>query len=189
MPHQRKLIRDHAVSMLMGQTAAGSKVFANRVRPLISNGWLDRLPAIVIYTLDESSEIFNAAPHEYMRTVQLMVEIQARAEENLDDVLDAIADDVERILLRDDTLGGTVNDLRYAQTRMALREDGENLIGACLIQFDAEYLDVRPDGSDEVPGFNATLPDLNTVTTQYSLNNQQDDPDDRAETRIEGLNP
>lgn len=184
MPHQRKLIRDHAVSMLMGQTAAGSKVFANRVRPLISNGWLDRLPAIVIYTLDESSEIFNAAPREYMRTVQLMVEIQARAEESLDDVLDAIADDVERILLRDDTLGGTVNDLRYAQTRMALREDGENLIGACLIQFDAEYLDERPD--DE---FNATLDDLNTVTTQYSLNNQQDDPDDRAETRIEGLNP
>lgn len=181
MAHQRKLIRAAAVAKLTGQTDAGSRVFANRVKPFICNGWMTNLPAIVIYTMDESADIFNQAPREYERTVQLMIEIQAAADESLDDVLDDIADDVERILLRDDTLSETVNDLKLVRTRMALREEGETLIGACIIQFDAEYLDRRPD--DE---FNATLDDLDTVSTAYSLNNEQA-PADRANTLIEGL--
>lgn len=184
MPHQRKVIRDYVVSRLLNNTAAGVNVYANRVQPLISNGWMNQLPAIIVYTMDETGDIFNAAPREYERTVQLMVEIQGSAASDLDDALDAIADDVERILLRDDTLGGTVNDLRYAQTRMALRKEGETHIGACIIQFDAEYMDRRPDDA-----FNETLPDLNSIETQYSLSNQQDDPADRAKTLIEDLNP
>lgn len=182
MAHARKLIRAAAVAKLIGQTSAGSKVYPNRIRPFVSNGWTSQLPAIVVYTLDEQAEIFNAAPREYLRTVQLVVEIQASADDSLDDVLDGIAESVELILLRDDTLSGTVNDLQLVRSRMALREEGETLIGACMIQFDAEYLDRRPDDA-----FNATLEDLATVTTQFSLNNQQPDPRDRAETRNEGL--
>lgn len=182
MAHQRKLIRDAAKAKLLGQTAAGARVYANRVRPLMSNGWTSELPAIVIYTMDESSEIVTAAPREYMRTVQLMVEIQASADDSLDDVLDNIADQVELILLRDDTLGETVNDLLLSRTRMALKEEGETLIGACVIQFDAQYIDARPDDD-----FNDTLPDLVEVQAQYSLSNEQANPADRAKTIIEGL--
>ncbi len=182
MAHQRKLIRAAAVAKLTGQTAVGSKVYANRIKPFVSNGWASQLPAIVVYTLDEQAEIYNAAPREYLRTVQLVVEIQASADEALDDVLDDIAAQVELILLRDDTLSGTVNDLQLARSRMALKDEGETLIGACMLQFDAQYLDRRPDD-----GFNATLDDLATVATEYSLSNQQNDPDDRAKTLIEGL--
>lgn len=182
MAHQRETIRKQVVQVLTGQTAAGARVFANRVKPLASNGWTSQLPAIVVYTLDEQAEILNAAPREYLRTVQVMVEIQAAADDALDDVLDDIADAVELLLLRDDTLGDTVNDLQMVRTRMALKEQGETLIGACMIQFDAEYLDRRPDD-----GFNATLPDLSTLSTEYSLNNAQADPADRAKTLIEDL--
>jgi hypothetical protein len=180
MAHQRKLIRDAAVGKLLAQTDAGSKVYANRIKPFTSNGWTSELPAIVVYTMDEQAEIFNAAPREYLRTVQLVVEIQAAADESLDDVLDNIADQVERAMLRDDTLAGTVNNLLLVRSRMALRDEGETLIGACIVQFDAQYLDRRPDDL-----FNATLPELTTVDTQYSLNNAQPDPADRARTLIE----
>lgn len=182
MAHQRKVIRDAAKAKLLGQTTAGARVYTNRVRPLMSNGWTSELPAIIIYTMDETSDVWNAAPREYMRTVQLMVEIQAAADDSLDDVLDNIADQVELILLRDDTLSETVNDLRMSRTRMALRDEGETLIGACVIQFDAQYLDMRPDEE-----FNATLLDLVEVHTDYSLTGEQDDPADRAKTIIEGL--
>ena len=182
MAHQRDTIRKQVVQVLTGQTTAGDRVYANRVKPFISNGWTSQLPAIVVYTLDEQAEIFNAAPREYLRTVQVVVEIQAAADDALDDVLDDIADRVELLLLRDDTLGGTVNDLQMVRTRMALKDEGETLIGACMIQFDAEYLDRRPDDA-----FNATLSDMITVSTEYSLSNQQNDPADRAKTLIEGL--
>ena len=184
MAHARKLIRAAAVAKLLNQTNAGAKVYPNRVKPFTSNGWTSQLPAIVVYTLDEQADIYNAAPREYVRNVQLIVEIQASADESLDDVLDDIAEQVERLILRDDTLSGTVNDLLLVRSRMALRDEGETLIGACMIQFDAQYMDRRPDDQ-----FNATLPDLNEVETQYSLSNAQPDPADRAKTLIEDLNP
>ncbi|MFB8829060.1 hypothetical protein ACE0DR_06030 [Azotobacter sp. CWF10] len=74
-------------------------------------------------------------------------------------MLDEIARQVELILLRDDTLGGTASDLRYSQTQMVLSEQGKTVIGACRIIFDADYLDEQPG-----PDFNETLDDLATVT-------------------------
>lgn len=184
MSHPRTAIRKQAVAQLLGLTSAGSSVYASRVAPLISNGWQNELPAICVYTMDEGGEIFNAAPREYLRNVQLVVEIHANADEALDDVLDVIARQVENLLLQDDTLGDTVNDLRYAQTRMVIRDEGEDLIGGCRIVFNAEYLDRHPDDN-----FNDSLPNFNTLNTEYSLANAQPNPADRAKTIIEDLNP
>ncbi|SDI55512.1 hypothetical protein [Pseudomonas abietaniphila] len=184
MAHPRELIRKQAVAQLLGRTSAGASVFASRVAPLITNGWQDELPAIIVYTMDESGVIFNSAPREYLRTVQLVVEIHASADAALDDTLDAICRQVENLLLQDDTLGDTVNDLRYAQTRMVIRDEGDELLGGCRIVFNAEYLDRHPDDN-----FNDSLPNFNTLNTEYSLGNAQPDPADRAKTIIEDLNP
>lgn len=184
MAHPRTAIRQQAVGQLLGRTLAGSSVYASRVAPLISNGWQSELPAICVYTMDESGEVFNAAPREYLRTVQLVVEIHANADQALDDVLDQMARQVENLLLQDDTLGDTVNDLRYAQTRMVIRDEGEDLIGGCRIVFNAEYLDRHPDDN-----FNDSLPNFKTLNTEYSLGDAQPDPADRAKTIIEDLNP
>lgn len=181
--HPRTAIRKKAVELLMGNTGVGASVYVSRVAPFIVNDWDNQLPAISVYTMDEAGEIHNAAPREYRRTVQLAVEIQGEADEALDDVLDEIARQVELILLRDDTLDGTASDLRYSQTQMVLREQGKTVIGACRIIFDADYLDEQPG-----PDFNETLDDLATVHTDYSLAGEQDDPADRANTHLTGLN-
>ncbi|MCQ9423372.1 hypothetical protein NRB16_07525 [Pseudomonas sp. LJDD11] len=184
MTHPREIIRKQVVAQLVGQTSVGANVFASRVAPLITNGWQNELPAIIVYTLDEQGELLHTAPREYLRTVQLVVEIHASAVDALDDTLDSLARQVENLLLVDDTLGGTVNDLRYASTKMILRDDGDELLGGCRIIFNAEYLDRHPDDR-----FNASLPDFNTLATDYSLNNQQADAADRATTLIKDLNP
>lgn len=184
MAHPRELIRKQAVAVLMGTTNAGSSVYASRVAPLISNGWQSELPAIIVYTMDDAGEIFNQAPREYRRRVELVVEIHAEGNEALDDTLDTLARQVENLLLRDDTLGDTVNDLKYVRSRMVLLDQSEHLTGACRLIFEAEYLDRHPDDD-----FNDSLPNFNTLKTEYSLGNAQPDPADRAKTIIEDLNP
>ena len=184
MAHPRELIRKQAVAVLMGATNAAASVYASRVAPLISNGWQSELPAIIVYTMDESGEIFNQAPREYRRRVELVVEIHAEGNEALDDTLDTLARQVENLLLRDDTLGDTVNDLKYVRSRMVLLDQSEHLTGACRLIFEAEYLDRHPDDD-----FNDSLPNFKTLNTEYSLGNAQPDPADRAKTIIEDLNP
>ncbi len=184
MAHPREHIRKQAVAVLMGATNAGASVYASRVAPLISNGWQSELPAIIVYTMDETGEIFNQSPREYWRRVELVVEIHAEGNEALDDTLDTLARQVERLLLMDDTLGDTVNDLQYVRSRMVLLDQSEHLTGACRLIFEAEYFDRHPDDL-----FNQSLPDLNTVATEYSLGNAQPDSADRAKTIIEDLNP
>lgn len=184
MAHPRELIRKQAVAVLLGATNAGASVYASRVAPLISNGWQSELPAIIVYTMDEAGEIFNQAPREYLRKVELVVEIHAEGTGALDDTLDTLARQVERLLLMDDTLGDTVNDLQYLRSRMVLLDQSEHLTGACRLIFEASYLDRHPDDL-----FNETLPDFNTLGTEYSLDNAQPNPPDRAKTIIEDLNP
>lgn len=184
MSHPRTAIRNKVVELLLGQTIAGASVYASRVKPFLSNGWQNELPAIVVYTMDENGEIHNAAPREYLRTVEVVVEVHANADEALDDVLDAVSRQVERQLLADDSLGGIVNDFTYSRTKMVIRDEGQDLIGGCRIIFDAEYLDRHPDDS-----FNDSLPNFNALHTEFSLGNSQPDPADRAQTNIEDLNP
>lgn len=184
MAHPRELIRKKVVQYLRGTTNAGASVYASRVAPLISNSWQDELPAICVYTMDDNGEIFNAAPREYLRTVEVVVEIHAKATSDLDDDLDTIARQVEKLLLQDDTLDGLCNDFTYSRTKMVIRDDGEELLGGCRMIFDAEYLDRHPDDL-----FNESLPSLNIIDTTYNLNNGQPDTADRAKTIIEDFNP
>ena len=184
MAHPRELIRKQAVAVLLGATDAGASVYASRVRPFISNTWQSDLPAICVFTMDESGEIFNQAPREYRRRVELVVEIHAEGNDALDDTLDTLARQVERLLLMDDTLGGTANDLQYVRSRMVLLDQSEQLTGACRLIFEAEYFDRHPDDN-----FNESLPNFKTLNTEYSLGNAQPDPADRAKTIIEDLNP
>lgn len=184
MAHPRQLIRKQAVAVLLGRTLAGASVFPSRVAPYLSNGWQNELPAIAVYTMDENGEIFNASPREYRRTVELVIEIIVTEDADLDDTLDTIAREVEQLLLVDDTLGGTCNNLTYARTRMVIKEEGDKQFGGCRVIFDAEYQDRHPDDF-----FNDSLHDFNQLQTDYSLSNAQADPADRARTNIEDLNP
>lgn len=171
--HPRTLIRKAAAQILTGATDAGPSVFTNRVEPFINDRWQQELPAINVFTMDEQSEVFNESPLEYRRVVQLVIEIQAAANALLDDVLDTIARQAEIALSIDDSLNGTTERLEYSDTRMVLREEGEELIGACRITFDANYIDALPPEGEPV------LDDFLRARVDYNLAGEQD-PDDQA---------
>lgn len=193
MTHPRKVIREAAALMLVNKGEWLDRVFTNRMRPLSARpsprSDRSQLPALIIYTRNEKAEIFNVAPREYKCTVDVIIEIVADATDGVDDLLDSMAETVERILGRDDTIAGTADDCVYTGTDMTIIDDKvERAIGAVAMTFQATYYRNAPDGIDAPDGgYNATLPDMTSVHVDYSLDNEQDDPRDRAQTHIEGL--
>lgn len=186
--HPRQIIRDKAVAILRAYFEPTIKVYSTRVSPYQLKEWGDELPGISVYTLQDVGQVANAAPRRYERHLELAVEVvvagKARAAELVDANLDNLCRIIEILMLNDDTLGKTCNDLRYASTTMDFGDKGDPNVGAARITFDAEYLDTHPTAEQA-----ADLPDLKRVWVDYSLENQQPDPRDQAHSHIEGLSP
>jgi hypothetical protein len=185
--HPRNKIRDAAVALLRSYFEPDIKVYSTRVSPYQHKEWNTELPAIAVYTLKDVGKVTDAAPRTYERHCELAVEILTEGKARLE-VIDASLDNlcraVEILMLADDTLGGTVNDLLYANTVMDFGDVGDPNVGAARIVFDAEYLDTQPNEAQA-----DALPDLKRVWVDYSLENKQPDPLDQAHSHIEGLSP
>jgi len=146
---QRKIIREKIRDLLLDKTTCGTKVFENRM----DQWWPENLPAISIYTRNETAEIWNVAPRKYKRRLSLSIEIVAKASGNVDDSLDLICDEVEAVMHGDDTLGGTCDDVVYQSTSISIVEDGEKLFSVARMDYEisyASYHGVNP----------ATLPEI-----------------------------
>lgn len=186
MTHRRQLIREAATALLVNQGPWENRVFKNRMRPLSQRpgqrSSRSQLPALIIYTRNEQAEVFNAAPRIYRCTLELVFEYIVDESDTIDDELDDGAEIIERIIGRNDTLSDTVNDTEYSSSQITIADQGERPIGSVILTFAVEYDRESPD--DE---YNDTLDDFDKLDTQYSINNQQDDPEDRARTLIEGL--
>ncbi len=98
----RREIREATVELLLGQTAAGTRVSSSRARP----SWSEGLPAILVYTPREDWEVSVDSPREYrVRTdvaVELLVEKSAAGVP--DELLDELADQVFAVLSKNPTL-------------------------------------------------------------------------------------
>lgn len=142
MTHPRKLIRDQVVLALNGHTDAGLNVWASRVLPVWNgrNGLEAVMPSILIYTPSDRAEVFNESPREYRRSLQIAVQLHVLGAD-VDDPLDAMAEQVEALLLEDETLGGTVSDLRLVDSEFVFSDEGEREMGAARLMFEATYYD------------------------------------------------
>jgi hypothetical protein len=185
MTPPRQTIREHARLALLGRTRAADRISTNRKTPLIQcameRGEEEQLPALLIYVGPERSEIFDESPRRYRRRAELTVEALAEVVDNLDDEIDEFCQEVETALLRDDTLGGILNDLRLTGTNTAKVDTGAKLLGAAIITLEAEYFTEAPiPGSDD-------LDDFVELRTSYSLDGQQAEPE-QAKTILEDLN-
>ncbi|VVP57141.1 hypothetical protein [Pseudomonas fluorescens] len=185
--HPRNRIRDAAVATLRAYFEPEIRVYSTRVSPYMQKDYAGELPGIAVYTLHDVGRVQNVAPRRYERHVELAVEvvISGKARKELIDTnLDDLCRVIEVLLLNEDTLGGTCNDLLYASTVMDFGDQGDPNVGAARIIFDAEYLDYFPTAEQA-----ADLPDLKRVWVDYSLEGKQDDARDQAHQHIEGLSP
>lgn len=167
--HTRAEIRAKVYELLLGQTTCGDAVYKNRARPFIqAEGWQNELPALVIYTNDESVALYNEAPREYARTSNIIVEIHAAADEQTDDLLDNIAEQVEVLISRFNWEAFNV-DFGLGSTRMQLIDAGAQVVnGALAVTFEMTYYSPLPDA-----GKADSLDDLLRVGNTYLVGTAQ----------------
>jgi hypothetical protein len=156
MAHQRKLIRQAVVALLTSaNTDAGTRVKSTRVDPHKRT----QLPAIGVYTLDETTDSQSAgfAPIELTRHLQLEITawVEHSDEVPLDDSMDDIAEQIENAMASDYYLSGTVADQMLESTMMQVVEDdgrSDPLIGIVVLTYAITYrtypLEVGAEPSD-----------------------------------------
>ncbi len=98
MAHQRTVIRNAVVALLLGQTAAASRVYAARRAPSLRK---NELPAICVYTDEEDSDTGQSAPRELEREVDLLVVAFVMPDDDADAAMDDIALQVETAMHAD----------------------------------------------------------------------------------------
>lgn len=181
--HQRQAIRQAVKALILGDGTQpwADRVWVNRPNPLSQRSHqdsaLNQLPAVLIYTRTGSDEKFNEAPREYLRTVELVIEIAAAMNDKIDDTLDEYADTIERLILNDPYLGETAADTLLTGSGMTIVDDGEIPIGAVILTFDVTYRQHFPDETVA-----AALDDLETVHNDYDLDGDQADADQTSDT-------
>lgn len=143
--HPREQIRLSLLNMLKAaiEPLAVVKTFnMNRFRAYWHE---EELPAVSVYGLNENAEVFNEAPRNMRRRLELAVEIVAHGTEGVDNFLDSLALQVENVVFMDETLVGSVSDCRLTATEMIQRTEGETPVGAIVLRFDATYFTDAPE--------------------------------------------
>lgn len=163
--HPRIELRNKFVELLTGATDCGDKVYKNRARPFINmTGWIAQLPAMVVYTDNETSQVYNVAPLCFQRKVAVSVEIHAGADDDTDDLLDHIAEQVE-ILISRFSWESLNMEFALTGTQMAVRDMGaERITGACAIAFEITYYSNLPDEAKA-----DSLDDFKTAANTYRV--------------------
>lgn len=136
MSHPREDIRKAIASVIIAaNTAAGSKVYASRVIQIKD----DTLPCILVYTNTEEVSISQESPREYGRALKVVVDVHAKADKSLDDVLDDLSLEVENVLMQDHKLGDLVCDVVLTGVEVTLSGEGDAPIGSCAMTYEVTY--------------------------------------------------
>lgn len=174
MIHQRKLIRDEVERRLKeAATAAGVRIYTNRATPLQDDRTL--YPCILLYTLQDSTELRTEEPREYRRDMALAIELIAgQPDDDTDDTLDALAVEVEAVMagamadyLQAPSGDCLVADLQLGDSKLGLTEQGALYFSSLRIEYTATYLQHMP-GEDS-----QALDELDTVAIDYNLEGAQ----------------
>lgn len=172
--HPRTLIRHALVARLKAfeplAALCGGRIHANRVSPWSE----DELPALGVYMLSEQCLETDIAPPPDERRLTLALEIIARANEGLEDTLDAISLALERALDTLDALGAEMEALggedcllalAFEGSETALAEDGSRLaaVNAVSLTLDYRMPNTLPEHDP------ALLPDFRVAATGWDL--------------------
>ena len=116
MAHIRKAIREHVVTTITSLSTTGSNVYETRYFPLQTGN----LPALIVYTLDETVEDYTLGQNTrtQFRALNLIIEAHCRGTANIDDTLDTIAEEVEEAMVTDFTRGGNAKDTKLVSTEV-----------------------------------------------------------------------
>jgi hypothetical protein len=136
MAHFRQQIRERVATTLTGLTTTGSNVFQSRVYPIEES----KLPCLLIYTKDETSEpLAMSPPRSIEKILSLVVEAYVKANNNFDDTIDTICKEVEQALYADRLINNLAKDSFLTNTEINFNSDGDNPVGIVVMTFEIAY--------------------------------------------------
>ena len=92
MAHIRQQIRDRIIADVTGLATTGANVYDSKLYNILQG----ELPALAVYTQNETSEISTIAPNVTLdRELEVIIECYAEANQNIENTLDTIAGEVE----------------------------------------------------------------------------------------------
>ena len=131
---QRKRIRLAVVDRLTNRTAAKANVFDSRLVPF----WPDDGPLVAVYARDEGSQVITTSPRERRRRLRLAIEVRFQGK-NLENILDEVADEIERIMDEDPGISGTATNSNLEETAISVDADGDSPVGAARLTYEVTY--------------------------------------------------
>lgn len=135
MAHKRQSIRDALVTIL-SDGMPGVNVYANRQTSL----WKAELPAVLVYTLDEAAEPRDVRSTQFIRSLQVIVEIKVAANANSDTVMDNYAEQVETLIRADQSISGNALAAIYKSTETRLDSESQDDIATGTLTFECKYI-------------------------------------------------
>lgn len=149
--HVRAQLRAAAVGLLAGLPTTADRVYPGRFRALAA----DHAPSLLVYTDgEETSLAAMGSPATQERRVTLMIELRAKGTDSaaLQDLLDAIAAEVEPRILDNATFAGLATETQLFKTRTRLEDRGERLDGGLRLEFRVAYQTAEGRPTEPVPG-------------------------------------
>jgi|TARA_R100000808_G_scaffold17597_1_gene38845 hypothetical protein len=136
MAHLRQQIRERVATTLTGLTTTGSNVFQSRVYPIENT----KLPCLLIYTREESSEPLDMSPPRTIeKRLSLVVEGYVKANSNYDDTIDTITKEVEVAMYGDRLINNLAKDSFLVSTDISFNGEGDNPLGIVVMTFEIPY--------------------------------------------------
>jgi hypothetical protein len=160
--HQRTVIRRTIKTLLTNTTAAEGRVFTMRMEPLRK---VD-LPAICIYpgteTVDDDS--VDTSPRVLTRQLPIAIQGWVTQTDDVDDLMDALALEIETAMHADPYLGEDVaSESILESTDPDIGRMGDRNVGMIELVYRVTYMTYAP----EAP---ADLNDFNTVGATHDIN-------------------
>jgi hypothetical protein len=144
MAHIRQQIRDRIIADVTGLTTTGANVYDSKLYNILQG----ELPALAVYTQNETSEISTIAPNVTLdRELEVIIECYAEANQNIENTLDTIAGEVENSLGTDLTLNNLCITQFLSSTDIDFTSEGEKPLGICKLTYNVRYMNTVTDSS------------------------------------------
>ena len=142
MSHVRQQIRDRVATLVTGLPTTGSSVYKMR-RYALDDA---KLPAICVYTTDESSSLITIGSRTLRRVINVVVDIIIKGSStSVSDSLDTICVSAEEAMAADFTLNGLAKSSVLTSSEIDVNVEGEKSIASARLVYAVEYVTLITD--------------------------------------------
>ena len=137
MAHVRQQIRDRVATLVTGLPTTGANVYKMRRYALDDS----KLPAICVYTTDETSGLITIGSRTLRRVINVMVEVFIKGTSTtVSDTLDGICVSAEEAIAADFSLNGLAKSCVLTGTEIDINVEGERSVASAQLVYSVEYV-------------------------------------------------